>query len=100
LSFRRKCASSLKKRRAGKSRLRSVHGCGPQGAGRDWDHATGELDDSWHKAAHEQAMGFTRQNIDASFLLASELANAKAKAPGIADAATIGCVSVGPECRR
>ena len=33
-----------------KSRLRSVHGCGPQGAGRDWDHAAGELDDSWYKA--------------------------------------------------
>jgi hypothetical protein len=29
------------------------------------------------KQVHEQAMGFTRQNIDASFLLASELANAK-----------------------
>jgi len=29
------------------------------------------------KQTHEQAMGFTRQNIDASFLLASELANAK-----------------------
>jgi len=29
------------------------------------------------KQVHEQAMGFTRQNIEASFLLASELANAK-----------------------
>jgi phasin len=29
------------------------------------------------KQVHVQAMGFTRQNIDASFLLASELANAK-----------------------
>jgi phasin len=29
------------------------------------------------KQVHEQAMGFTRQNIDASFLLGSELANAK-----------------------
>ena len=29
------------------------------------------------KQVHEHAMGFTRQNIDASFLLASELANAK-----------------------
>lgn len=29
------------------------------------------------KQVHEQAMGFTRQNIDASFLLASELAKAK-----------------------
>jgi phasin len=29
------------------------------------------------KQVHEQAVGFTRQNIDASFLLASELANAK-----------------------
>ena len=29
------------------------------------------------KQVHEQAMGFTRQNLDASFLLASELANAK-----------------------
>ena len=23
----------------------------PQGAGRDWDHAAGELDDSWYKAS-------------------------------------------------
>src|SRR5689334_24458303 len=29
------------------------------------------------KQVHEHAMGFTRQNIDASFLLASELVNAK-----------------------
>src|SRR5690242_516510 len=36
--------------RAGASRLRPIHGCGPQGAGRNWDHAAGELHDSGHKA--------------------------------------------------